>query len=231
MDAALFRRLLRDPEGVARACREDRDVRDVAAVSLLAVLVGACAFGCAVGSFRGGVQIVYAGVKVPLAMIGTLALAAPAFHGVASALGRPWPMRATVALALAAAGRAALLMLAFAPALWLLFDFGVGYHTAALLASCAYGASGLAALGVLVRGLGAGPGRALTALGFVAVFFAVGGQTSWVLRPYLVRPRTATVPFARSREGGFADAVFTSGRSSMGIYTRSSPDEPREDAR
>ena len=127
-------------------------------------------------------------------------------------------MRAVVSLVLAAAGRSSLVLLAFAPALWLAVDCGLGYHSAALAASLAYAVAGLAALGVLVRGIGAGEGRVLTTLAFVAMFFAVGGQTAWILRPYLVRPRAQSIPFVRDREGGFADALFTAGRSSMGIY-------------
>jgi hypothetical protein len=55
----------------------------------------------------------------------------------------------------------------------------------------------------------------------VGVFFAVGGQTSWILRPYLVRPRTEQVPFVRAREGSFADALLMSSRSARGIYKES----------
>jgi hypothetical protein len=223
MDTALLGRLLRQPDAIARDCREDRDVHEVGAVALAAIVVGAAAFGAVLGSYRGGVQIFYAGIKVPMAMLATLAIAAPAFHGIAAALGRPWPMRSVVALTLAAAGRASLLLLAFAPALWLMLDFGVGYHAAAVLAALAYGASGLAALGILVRGLGKGPGRALTALAFVAIFFAVGGQASWILRPYLVRPRTDHVPFLRAREGSFDESLFWSTRSAAGVYDRSVP--------
>jgi len=223
MDAALLGRLLRHPDAIARDCREDRDVQDIGAVSLAAIVIGAATFGCVLGSYRGGVQILYAGLKVPMAMLATLAIAAPAFHGVAAALGRLWPVRSVVALTLAAAGRASLLLLAFAPAVWLMLDFGVGYHAAAVLAAMAYGASGLAALGILVRGLGKGAGRVLTTLAFVAIFFAVGGQTSWILRPYLVRPRTEQVPFLRAREGSFDEAVFWSTRSAAGVYDRSLP--------
>jgi hypothetical protein len=223
MNATLLGRLLRDPDAIARDCREDRDVREVGAVSLAAIAVGAAAFGGAIGSYRGGAQILYAGLKIPLAMLLTLAIAAPAFHGLAAALGRPWPMRSVVALALAAAGRASLLLLAFAPALWLMLDFGVGYHAAALLATGAYAVSGLAALGVLVRGLDPGPGRLLTAASFVAIFFAAGGQTSWILRPYLVRPRTEDVPFLRAREGSFDEAVRKSTRSAAGVYDAPRP--------
>jgi hypothetical protein len=223
MDAALIGRLLRRPDEIAKDCREDRGVSEIGSIALLAIVVGATVFGAVLGSYRGGAQILYAGLKVPMAVLAALAIAAPAFHGIAAALGRPWPMRCVVALTLAAAGRASLLLLAFAPALWLMLDFGVGYHAAAVLAAIAYGASGIAALGVLLRGLGAGSGRLLTTLGFASVFFAASGQTSWILRPYLVRPRTEIVPFTRAREGSFDEALFRSSRSGAGVYDRQAP--------
>jgi hypothetical protein len=55
---------------------------------------------------------------------------------------------------------------------------------------------------------------------FALAFFAVAGQTGWILRPYLVRPRTTEVPFVRATEGGLVDAVFTSVRAAAGIYDR-----------
>jgi hypothetical protein len=216
--AGVLRRLLRAPADIATSCREDRDTRAIVAVSLAAVLVGSTVFGGTIGSFRGGVQIPYAAVKLPLAMLATLALSAPAFHALAAGLGRAWPMRSVVALALAAAGRSALVLLAVSPVLWLLYDLGLGYHAASLAAALAYAVAGLAALGVVLRGLGEGAGQKLTALAFAGVFFAVGGQTSWILRPYLVRPRTDHIPFVRAREGGFLDAIHKSTRSAAGVY-------------
>lgn len=212
--------LLRDPREVARRCLAEEGLRPLAAASLGALAVGAAVFGGVVGSFRGGSQIAFAASKMPLALVGALVLCVPAFHAVAAALGRAWPLRAVVALTLAAAGRAALVLLAFAPVLWLLFDLGLGYHAAALAAAGAYAVAGLAALGVILRGLGDGAHRLTTAVVFAALFLAAGGQTSWVLRPYLVRPRTEEAPFVRGVEGTFFDALVRSTRSSMGIYDR-----------
>jgi hypothetical protein len=221
MSAPVLGRLLRAPASIAAACREDREIREIAITSLLSIILGAAAFGGVIGSFRGGVQILYGAVKIPLVMMITLAICAPAFHAFAAGLGRAWPMRSIIALTLAAAGRSSLVLLAVSPALWLLFDLGIGYHTAALAAAFAYAIAGAAAVGILIRGLGAHAGRLLTACAFVGVFFAVGGQTSWILRPYLVRPRTEQIPFVRAREGSFADALLMSSRSARGIYKES----------
>lgn len=228
MSAHVLARLLRSPGEIAKSCRDDdTDVTTIASFSLGATILGAAAFGGVVGSFRGGHQIVYGAAKVPIAILATLCLAAPAFHAIAAVLGRPWPMRSIIALALAAAGRSSLVLLAFAPALWLVYDFGMGYHSAAVCASIAYAIAGIAALSVLVRGLGDGPGRFTTALAFMAVFFMVGGQTAWILRPYLVRPRTTSIPFLRDREGSFIESVVTSLASANGLYSNNSYERER----
>lgn len=224
MSAAVLSRLLRAPDDIAKSCREDRDARAISLTSLAAIALGAAAFGGVLGSFRGGAQILYGAIKVPVAIMATLAICAPAFHALAAVLGRPWPMRSVISLALAAAGRSSLVLLAFTPALWLALDWGLGYHSAALAASLAYGVAGLAALSILIRGIGEGSGRALTAFAFMAMFFAVGGQTSWILRPYLVRPRATDIPFLRAREGAFSDSLLMSGRSAAGIYDSNEDD-------
>jgi hypothetical protein len=217
-----FSRLLRAPGEVAASCREGRDLRAIVGTSLASIVVGAGAFGAVVGSYRGGWQIVYAGVKIPMALVATLAICAPAFHAVVAGLGRPWPFRSIVALAVAATGRSSLCLLAFTPALWLAMSFRLGYHASSLAAALAYAVAGIAALSVLVRGLADADAhrgvRHATTATFVMLFLAVGGQMAWILRPYLVRPRTETIPFVRAREGALPDALVTSGLSSMGIY-------------
>ncbi len=237
MNAAVVSRLLRTPGEIAADCRADRDMRSIAATSLGALALGAAVFGGVIGSYRGGIQIVYGAAKVPLAMMATLAVCVPAFHAIAAGLGRAFPIRTIVALVLAAAGRAALVLFALAPLLWLAFDQGLDYHRAVLASSIAYAGAGGAAFSVLVRGLGKGPHRALTAVAFAAIFFAVGGQTSWILRPYLIRPRTweaaahqaQSIPFVRGYEGSFADSLFQSSRSAYLYEDRDQRDTDQRD--
>lgn len=231
MSSNVLGRLLRAPSEIAVACREDRDSRTIVITSLAAILVGAAVFGGVIGGFRGGIQVAYAAFKVPLALFLTLAICAPAFHALAAGLGRPWPLRSIIALTLAAAGRSALVLLALSPALWLLYDIGTGYHRAVIAASVAYGVAGLAALSVILRGLDGQRGRLLTASAFVFVFFAVGGQASWILRPYIVRPRAVSIPFLRAREGSLADALVTSSRSARGVYVTREIEEAAESVR
>lgn len=213
-----FQELLRSPSAVAARCREDRDLRELVFASLLAIVAGACIYGAVLGSYRGGAQILFAAAKIPLVLLATLALSAPAFHAIAAVLGRPWHFRQVLALTVAACGRSALILIATAPLLWLVLDGGVGYHGAVLAAVFTYGLSSLAALGVLVRGLDGAANRVATIAAVVLVFLAVGAQSAWGMRPFVVRPQTVDVPFFRAREGSFADAVYTSTRSAAGVY-------------
>ena len=213
MKAALLEELLRDPEAVAERCRDDRALGGLAATCIAAIAVGGFVFGAAVGAYRGGIQVPLAAVKVPLATLAALAVSAPAFAALAAALGRVWSLRTTIALSLAAGARAALVLFALSPVVWLFVAWGAAYDVVKLAAALAYALAGLSALAFVVRGLSVGAGRAATVACFVAVYLVVGGQTAWLLRPYIGDPRDESVPVLASRhEGGVAGALFESAR-------------------
>ena len=203
VDVAFLNRILRTPADVAEQCRRDRDVASIARTALIALVLSATAFGAAVGSWRGGRQIAFAAMKMPIGILGTLTLAAPAFYVLAAVFGRQWPLRPVLSLVLEAGARFSLVQLAMTPPLWLTIDFGAPYHAIRLVATLAYGLAGFAGLEVLVRGLGDGAGRRMTIGLFIAVFVLIGAQNAWVLRPYLGTPGVREVElFTRDREGG-----------------------------
>ena len=204
--------LLRHPSAVAGDCRDGRQLQTIARDSLILVAVGGVIFGAVLGTLRGDVQIAYGAIKMPLAFLATLVLSVPAFYGVSAAYGQAWPLSRLVALVLAASARAALVLVALSPALWLAMDLGLGYHLSVLAASAAYAVAGIAALAVLLAGL-RGPTALRTAGVFALILFAVGSQVAWSLRPYFVRPAAENVPFVRAPEGTAMDAVLTSGKS------------------
>jgi hypothetical protein len=213
IDIALINRLLRAPREIAEDCKDDRDVARIARSALVAIAAGTAVFGAVVGSWRGGPQIAFAALKMPLVMFGTLILCVPAFYAVAAVFGRPWRFRAVVSLALVAGARFSLVLLAAAPALWLTINLGAPYHAIKLVATLAYALAGLAALTLLLRGLGEGPGKHLTIVLLVGIFLMVGGQTAWILRPYLGTPGQAEIAlFTREREGGLAVQLLHSVR-------------------
>ncbi|MGZ3419721.1 MAG: hypothetical protein ACXVEF_13070 [Polyangiales bacterium] len=211
IDIAFLNRILRAPGDVAAQCRNDRDVNALAKTALITLVLAATAFGAAVGAWRGGRQIAFAASKMPIGIIGTLALAAPAFYALAAVFGRPWPLRSVLSLVLAAGARFSLVLLAMTPPLWLTINFGAPYEAIKLAATFAYGLAGLAGLEVLVRGLGDGPGRRTTISLFVGVFLLIGAQNAWILRPYLGTPGVAEVKlFTNDREGGLVVQLYES---------------------
>ncbi|HMJ13963.1 MAG TPA: hypothetical protein VK524_21245 [Polyangiaceae bacterium] len=228
MSARIATALLRDPSDIAARCDRPEGLRELSLTALSCLVLGAAVFGGVVGSFRGGAQIAFSATKLPLALLATLVVCVPAFHGLTVGFGGKARFSSIAALVLAASARAALVLLAFAPLLWLAVDLGVSYHSSVLLASVMYLTSGLAALGIVLRGLGASLRAIMTVAAAALVFFAVLGQTAWMLRPFFGRPSQSSVPFVRAREGSFADALRTSSKSAVGIYeaeerTRSLP--------
>ena len=206
----LIAELLRHPDEVAARCHDQAHQRRLAQLSLLLIVAGGVAFGAALGTFRGGSQLLYAALKIPVATLGTLAFCGPAFVAFAAAHGRRWSLRTTLALVLAAGARSSLVLLAFTPVLWLAIDLEASHRAIQLMATSCYGLAGLSALSLVLRALGPGAGRRGAATGFLFVFLLVGAQMAWLLRPYLGDPRDRVVPvFVHGRtEGGVAGTLL-----------------------
>lgn len=223
----LFDELLRAPKRSAERSVTGEELPAFVLSTLAAVVIGAGTFGAVLASSRGGVQLLFSAFKLPLALLATLVVVVPAFHAIAGALGQKLAFRGVVALSLAATARAALLLVALAPLMWLALDLGVGYHDGVLLAVLCYTAAGLAALRLWLHGVGFGARGALVVLVSALVVCPVGGQTAWLLRPFFGRPAQAEVPFLRHKESSFLDAVYKSARSSVGIFDARSVESAR----
>ena len=225
----LFNVICSQPLATAKRCRTEADLVPLIKASLLLLLAGTSSFGLVLGGTRDWSQATATALKLPLVWIVTLALCAPAFYAIAAVLGQPWRLRALLALTLTATARASLVLFALLPVLWLFSDVFQGstrfYHQLTLLAALMYAASGLAALGVLLRGF---ERRLLTAplLGlFALTFFLVAGQTAWSLRPFVGRPSQTDVPWFRNPEGTFVEAVSRGMDSARGRYVHESQRE------
>ena len=191
--------LLRHPDLAARACFTGQGRAPLVRTALLSVLIGGAIFGGVVGSFRGDLQVVFAALKLPLVLIGALVVTAPALWALGATEARPWPLRSASSLVLVAAGRAALVLAALAPLLWLAMDLCAGYHLSAALAAATLSLAGISGLVVVARGLA---GMAKGALVFSSLVFLVGlAQSGWVLRPWLVRPGNDDIVVVRTERG------------------------------
>ena len=217
--------LLRSPKTVAERIAAREDLRPLVMSALLALVVGAGTFGAVLATSRGGLQLLYSAVKLPLAILITLCLCVPAFFAIARALGRDIVFGGMVGLMLSAAGRAALVLMALAPAVWFLFDRGLDYHLGVLLSAGCYGLAGVSALRLVASGVGL-DARGLGILACcAAVLLPTGAQSAWMLRPFIGRPAQAHVPLLRHKESSFADAVYTTFRTSTSADCDSCADE------
>jgi hypothetical protein len=211
--------LARNPATALDQIDRQADPAALARGWVVTILVCAGAFGATLGFFRGAQQAVYAAVKLPLVILLTAAVLAPALTCLNAALRRPADLRKDLLLVLACLARASLVLSAEIPILWLGLSLDASYHTMVLAAVAACAVAGAAALWLLVRGLlRFRRGAIVTAVLLVSAFMVVGAQMTWVLRPYLARPRDADPPFLRALDGSFVESVVTSADSARGIY-------------
>jgi hypothetical protein len=208
--------LLRDPAGLHARIERGEDLGALVRTMVATIAAAAALFGAAIGSYRGGVQIAYAAVKLPIVLLVTAALCVPTLSALRLARGLPVAPARELARLLAALAFGALVLVAEAPIVLLARAVDVGYHQTALVFFGCVAVAGCAAVRMLARGLGRE--AAMVVWTTVAVFALVGAQVSWTLRPYLVRPKTQEVPFVREIEGSLFDAILKSTQSARGRY-------------
>lgn len=214
--------LLRDRDAVLDRIERGEALGAFARTMVVAIALATAVVGATLGAYRGGVQILFAAVKLPLVVLLTAGLCTPAFTALEAAVRGRADLRRDLALVLATLALGALLLSATAPLMMLAMSLGVTYHGLILLTVGCSAAAGLGGLSLFARGQArrGGRGSGLVALCLLALFAVVGAQMSWTLRPYVVRPRTPEVPFVRAIEGSFLDSVRTSLDSFRGRYRR-----------
>ena len=214
--------LLRDRERMLARIRSGADLAATMRTMIATIAITMAVVGAALGSYRGGVQIAYAAIKLPVVLLGTAALSAPALSAIGAALGRRSRLSTDLALVMTALAFGSLLLVACTPLVMLGRALDLGYHRMILAVVAMFVVAGGAALRMIWRGvaLEAAPGWRTAVAGLCVVFSLVGGQLSWALRPYLVRPRAPEAPFLREVSDSLFDAITGATRSARGIYTR-----------
>jgi hypothetical protein len=192
---------------------------------VLLIVVGAGAFGVAVGCWRDPLQSLYAGIKLPLILLLTAGGNAVLNALLAPLLGLKVPFRQTFLAVLASFALASVILGAFSPlAVFIIWNApplteGANNsltHAAILLLLVGVIAfAGIAANARLLKllqslaGDAAVGGRVL--LAWLAVNLFLGSQLSWVLRPFIGSPGLP-VQFLRDDafNGNFYETVFRS---------------------
>ncbi len=217
--------LLRDRAGTLARIRAGAELKPLLATMVATIAVSMAIVGAALGSYRGGIQIAYAAIKLPLVLLGAAALSAPALSAIGAALGRRSRLSADFTLVMSAVAFGALLLAATTPLILLGRAAELDYHRMIAGTVCAFTLAGCGTLRMIIQGVAAeqAPGWRSAVAGLCCVFALVGAQLAWAMRPYLVRPRAPEVPFVRTVEGSLFDAVTTTLRSARGIYVREAP--------
>ncbi len=210
-------RLLREPTALGRG--EPRGALETHGPVLLAItIVSAAVFGGVVGTYRGGIQLLYAAVKLPLLWMLPLLVALPAIRAMHRLCGIGVSYGAVALAMLVGTARAALVLAVASPVLWLMYSVHVDYHVAVLALCGALVAAGGIGLATVARILpGAGGAKTLATMLAVAAVGVVFAQSGWVLRPFVARPR-AEVAFLRPVESNVFASMAASWRSAQGRY-------------
>jgi hypothetical protein len=208
-------RLLRHPETITDPSRERQTDRHLFFATVLSILIGAGLFGMALATSRGGLQLLYSSIKMPIVCLITLAFVTPALAAVSDVFHRTLTLANAAVLMLTAAARASLILLALAPIVWLAFDHGLSYHRGVIVACFCYGIAGLEALRIIKLAFGNSARSFAIISVFSLVLLPAGAQTAWLLRPYLGRPSQTEVPFLRGKESSFNQSVSRSLTSSV----------------
>jgi hypothetical protein len=210
--------ILRSPASLV----SDSDPRRVLAAlapKLIAIAIaGMAIFGLVVGSYRGGLQSLYAAVKLPLLLLAPLVVALPAVRALYGACDVNASHARLALAALVGMARTGVLAAACGPVLWLFYSMQVDYHLAILLMAGALVLVGLPGLATIVRSLPAGGRhRGVAAATSILLLGLVGAQTGWLLRPFIARPR-AEVTFVRPVESDVFSSLSTAYDSARGRY-------------
>lgn len=214
----LLATLLRDPRAALDAAADPETLSWMVPRLLGVLAVGGAVFGGVVGAYRGGIQIPYAALKMPLLLVIPLAVGLPAVRALFSTEERAVPWTRLAVAGLIGATRTAILAAAASPFLWLLWSVVTDYHLATLTLALALGALGLQGLAAVRHAL---PRVGLRDLGAIAVAVGLLGlttaQTGWLLRPFVARP-TAEVAFLRPIEADIASSLAQTAKSSGRHY-------------
>ena len=97
--------LLKNPADLVDKSEDRAFFSEIVPKLLILVVLGAAIFGAVAGSYRGGIQVAFAAVKLPVLFVVPLIVALPAVRAIAEAAGAPMPWSRLVMAALAGVAR------------------------------------------------------------------------------------------------------------------------------
>ncbi len=215
---SLCTQVLRDPRSLVEQNDSPAGLARLAPSLLLLASGGAALFGAVAGSYRGGIQTFYAAIKFPIFLLIPLLLCLPAIHALWRACELPVGWQRLGLASLVGMARAAILLAAAGPLLWLIYSIHIDYHVAIILMVATLGLVGLPGVGMVVRLLpGTGMLRPVALMGSVAILGLVMAQGGWLLRPFVARP-AGEVTLLRTVEEDVFSSLGNTMLASLGAY-------------
>ncbi len=214
--------LLRDRDAFVQRVAHDRELRQLVRALVVAIAVGAAVIGGSLGLYRGGMQVPFAAIKLPLATLLTVCLTVPLLSALRQAReGRGAP-RQDFALVLGACALGVLVAGGCLPLYLLGYAMGLPGRAMQVGAVLCCGVGGLAGLVLLWRGLAVLTGRRHRLVGavFVLAISVVGAQMCWTLRPWLQQRAHEPTVWVRSVSGSFLNALDGSDARAVGVRGR-----------
>lgn len=215
---ALTSTVLRDPRALLDAHDDPKRYAELVPQLLMLTAGSAAVFGATVGSYRGGLQVAYAGLKAPFLLLLPLVLALPALQAWWASQGAPVPTGRMALVGLVGTARTAMLAAAASPAIWLLYSLNIDYHVAILILAGTLAGASIPGWWVHAVALpGTGLRRAAALAVTVGLIGGLTAQTGWLLRPFVARP-TVEVTLLRAVEADVFDAMDNSAAAATGRY-------------
>ncbi len=214
---AFLTEILSDRDRFFTEVAEDKGLRGKL-VHALWTLVGLSAlYGAATGAYASPAQAVSSALKLPLLLLGTLAICFPGFFVIQVLVGSRLRLLQVLTLVLGALSLSAILLAAAVPITVFFLSTGANYYFLTLLHVVIVLGAGLVGMAALHDGLasacekrGVYPKKAMTIMKVWAVLFAfVGIQMAWNFQPF-VGDRSQPFQLFRHNEGNFYTAVVYS---------------------
>lgn len=214
--------LLRLDDALVERIRRGEDLLALVRAALVAIVLGAGAYGVAFGLWRAPEQALFGAIKLPLVLVGVATLTAASSAVLAPLLGaRLGPMQTLTAILaslavtssiLGALAPVAIVLVLSAPGIDAPSEAAVAQSlvlTHTLVIAVAGTAGVLALLRLVTRLVESRPIARRVVLAWMATQLLTGAQLSWLLRPFLGRPDRAVTFFSpEALEGGFFDEVL-----------------------
>ena len=183
-----------------------------------AVFIGGGAYGVVMGTFSGLApgryhQLLYSGLKVPLLLLVTFAFCLPTFAVLNTLAGLRDDFGDALRAIVATQSGVAIALVSLAPFTALFYASCADYPSALVFNGLIFGIAWVAGQVVARRYYGAlirrNPAHRTMLGAWLVLYYFVGTQMAWVLRPFVGNPGS---PVAFFREGAWGNAYVTVGQ-------------------